>query len=359
MSNEKGLLTRLRVKLTPQFLEDWLGAAGRRFRKTGQQLSEYNKDHAKLGEKVDEAPGLLWKAAQGAANTQLAKAEADYAKAENDRIDAELKRRTMTAKARHEEADADKAEAEAGTAKIKEIQARIELYKQLKDIGVSVTLDPSMNLAVRPAPPTPPMIASDLLVQEEIDQIQGNLVEVVCPDMSFGQETTEITFTKWIASVGSRVETDEPIYEVSAPAVDSEIPSPASGTIVEVFVADGSTIVKGQLLATILTTEPIAQKVEPISPLIAEFLASWRDFEAQVGLELQRRPDSRSIRRGLQNFLAAVKSLDMFSESDRAALNMLLIKRNDAAHRVGGAERISRTDLELLKSFVDRLSSKR
>ena len=71
-----------------------------------------------------------------------------------------------------------------------------------------------MNLAVAPAPPTPPLIASDLLVQDEIDQIRANLVEVGYPDMSFGQDTTEITFIKWIASVGSRVESDEPIYEV-------------------------------------------------------------------------------------------------------------------------------------------------
>lgn len=257
MSNEKGLLTRLRVKLTPQFLENWLGAAGRRFRRTAEQLSNYNRDHAKVGERVDEAPDLLWKAARGAANTQFAKAEADYAKAENDRIEAELKKRTMEARARHENADADKAEAEAGIAKIREIQARLELFKQLKDNGVNVSIDASMNLTIGPAKTvTPPLVASDALAAEEIEQIRPNLVAVRCPDLNFGQDVTEIILTRWIASVGTRVEADEPIYELSTPAVDSEVPSPVAGIIVEVFVQEAAAIVKGQILATILTDAP-------------------------------------------------------------------------------------------------------
>jgi biotin carboxyl carrier protein len=352
VSNGKGLLTRLRVKLTPQFVEDWIDAAGRRFRKTGQQLSDYNKDHAKLGGKVDEAPDLLWKAAKGAANTQLARAEADYAKAENDRIDAELKRRTMTAKARHEESDADRAEAEAGTAKIKEIQARIELFKQLKDIDVSVTLDNSMNLAVGPAPTTPALIASEILAEEEVEQIQGNVVEVVCPDMSFGQDVTEVTLTKWIASVGSRVEADEPIYEVSTPAVDSEIPSPVAGTIVELIATEGSAIIKGQLVATILTTEPAEKYIEPISRTVAQFLGSWRELEKQVNLLLQQRSDNQARHDGL---LDAIGSLDVFSEEDLRTLKVLVTKRNEATHDVGDAGRIIHTDVILLKSFLNRL----
>ena len=352
MSNDKGLLTRLRVKLTPQFVEDWIGAAGRRFRKTGQQLSEYNKAHAKLGDKVDEAPDLLWKAAKGAANTQLAKAEADYAKAENDRIDAELKRRTMAAKARHEEADADKAEAEAGTAKIKEIQARIELYKQLKDIGVSATFDSSMNLAVAPSPTTPPLIASEVIAKEEVEMIQGNLVDVVCPDMRFGQDVTEIKLTKWIVSVGSRVEVDEPIYEVSTPAVDSEIPSPVSGTIIELIATEGSAIMKGQLVATVLTTDATEKSVRPISPTVAAFLGSWRELETQVNIALQQRSDSQATH---GNLLDSIGSLNVFSADDLRNLKVLITKRNEAAHNVSGAGQITPADVTLLESYVARL----
>ena len=111
-----------------------------------------------------------------------------------------------------------------------------------------------MNLVGGPAATAaPPLTASDALAAEEIEQIQPNLVEVRCPDMSFGQTVTRITLSRWIASVGTRVEADEPIYEVSTSAVDSEIPSPAAGIIVEVFAQESSTIVKGQILATILT----------------------------------------------------------------------------------------------------------
>ena len=73
---------------------------------------------------------------------------------------------------------------------------------------------------------------------------------------SFGQDVTEIILRRWIATVGAQVESDEPIYELSTPAVDSGIPSPAAGIMVEVFVQEASTIVKGQILATILTDAP-------------------------------------------------------------------------------------------------------
>ena len=360
MSNEKGLLTRLRVKLTPQFLEEWLGAAGRRFRKTGERLSQYNQDHAKLGEKVDAAPDLLWKAAQGAANTQLAKAEADYAKAENDRIDAELKRRTMTAKARHEEADADKAQAEAGIAKVREVQARLELFKHLTDIGVSVTLDSSMNLVVAPAPPLPQLAPSDLLDAEEIEQVNRNLVEVRCPDLSFGGPATETTLSRWIASVGSRVEADQPIYEVSTTNVDSEVPAPASGTIIEIFVDELSTIVKGQLLANILAEEVVPKENSPYSPLANEFLKGWQDFETALLVAVRRmRPDAPTIHRGVQEFLIDVKSLDVFTDAERGALNMFRMKRNDAAHHGGAPDKvIRRDDIDQMKLFTDRVRAK-
>jgi biotin carboxyl carrier protein len=357
VSNQRGLLTRLRVKLTPQFLEDWLGAAGQRFRKTGERLSNYNRDHARVGEKVDEAPGLLWKAARGAANTQLAKAEADYAKAENDRIETELKKRTMEAKARHESADADKAEAEAGVAKIREIQARLELFKQLKDIGVNVTIDSSMNLAVGPRnTASAPLVASDALEAEEIEQIQPNLVAVRCPDLSFGQDVTKIVLTRWIAHVGTRVEADEPIYELSTPAVDSEIPSPAAGILVEVLIQESSAVVKGQVLATILT-DAVVSKDTGDPPLTREFIAAWRDFETQLNLMLRRlHPDVPKAQGGIGQVLSALKSTNIFSDAERGAINMLTMKRNDAVHSVGAPDKgFTADEVAQVRAFADRL----
>jgi hypothetical protein len=141
-SGGPGLLRRLLVRITPQFAEDWAGFVGELFRGGVKKIDAYNRDHAKIGEKVDEAPDMLWRAADGATSVQHAQAQAAYSQAENGRIDAELKKRTLEARTRHEEADAERAEAEAGVARVREIQARIELVQQLNAIGVKATLDP-------------------------------------------------------------------------------------------------------------------------------------------------------------------------------------------------------------------------
>ena len=46
-----------------------------------------------------------------------------------------------------------------------------------------------------------------------------------------GESVTEGTITQWLKSVGDTVEADEPLLEVSTDKVDTEIPSPVSGTM--------------------------------------------------------------------------------------------------------------------------------
>ena len=48
---------------------------------------------------------------------------------------------------------------------------------------------------------------------------------------ALGESVTEGTVTRWLKQVGDRVEADEPLLEVSTDKVDTEIPSPASGTL--------------------------------------------------------------------------------------------------------------------------------
>jgi biotin carboxyl carrier protein len=256
MSKEQGVLKRLLVSACPQFLEDWFGAAGSRFKKGLTRLSHYNRDHAQIGEKLDEVPDLLWKAAEGAASAQHAKAEANYAKAENDRMEAELRRRTLEAKTRHECAKADKAEAEAAVAKIKEMQARLELFKQLRAAGVSVTTDTSVNVVVTQAEPRPPLEVVEILEPDEVNLIQPNLIEVKCPQFEGLPADAKLTFLNWGVSVGSRVSKEEPLGEIAAstsPVSTFRIPSPTTGVVAAIFAPENSLIRPGQLIATILT----------------------------------------------------------------------------------------------------------
>lgn len=64
----------------------------------------------------------------------------------------------------------------------------------------------------------------------------GNTTEVTMP--ALGESVTEGTVTTWLKQVGDEVEADEPLLEVSTDKVDSEVPSPASGYLVEIRVEE-------------------------------------------------------------------------------------------------------------------------
>ena len=68
-----------------------------------------------------------------------------------------------------------------------------------------------------------------------------------------GESIAEGTVSKWLKQVGDPVERDEPILEISTDKVDAEIPSPESGTLVEVRVQEGETVEVGEVLAYIDT----------------------------------------------------------------------------------------------------------
>src|ERR1022692_572584 len=66
------------------------------------------------------------------------------------------------------------------------------------------------------------------------------MTDVVMPQM--GESIVEGTLTKWLKKPGDHVERDEPLFEISTDKVDTEIPSPAAGTLSEVMVEEGKTV---------------------------------------------------------------------------------------------------------------------
>jgi len=75
------------------------------------------------------------------------------------------------------------------------------------------------------------------------------LADVTMPQL--GETVTEGTITKWLKSVGEAVARDEPLFEVSTDKVDSEVPSPAAGTLAEIRVQEGETVDVGTVLAVV------------------------------------------------------------------------------------------------------------
>ena len=68
---------------------------------------------------------------------------------------------------------------------------------------------------------------------------------------ALGESVTEGTVTRWLKQVGDEVQADEPLLEVSTDKVDTEIPSPASGTLLEIKVNEDETVDVGAVLAVI------------------------------------------------------------------------------------------------------------
>ncbi len=68
---------------------------------------------------------------------------------------------------------------------------------------------------------------------------------------ALGESVTEGTVTRWLKSVGDEVAVDEPLLEVSTDKVDTEIPSPIAGTLLEIKAEEDETVEVGAELAII------------------------------------------------------------------------------------------------------------
>lgn len=79
------------------------------------------------------------------------------------------------------------------------------------------------------------------------------LVEIIMPQM--GESITEATIIKWHKKVGDFVRKDEIIYEITTDKVDTEIPSPCDGTLIEIKVPENETAKVGTVVALIESIE--------------------------------------------------------------------------------------------------------
>ena len=98
-----------------------------------------------------------------------------------------------------------------------------------------------------PASPAPVEKGPVVSAPEAVAQSAGGLVTpVLLP--ALGESVTEGTVTRWLKAIGDTVAADEALLEVSTDKVDTEIPSPVSGILLEITVGeDGVALVGGQL----------------------------------------------------------------------------------------------------------------
>ena len=94
-------------------------------------------------------------------------------------------------------------------------------------------------------------------------------IDVVMPQM--GSSVTEGTIIRWLKQVGETVQADETIVEISTDKVDTEVPSPVTGVVMEIVAAEGVTVEVGvriAVLSTDLSATPTA--TPPKAPIAIE-----------------------------------------------------------------------------------------
>ncbi len=95
-------------------------------------------------------------------------------------------------------------------------------------------------------------------------------VELIMPKM--GESIMEATILKWVKNVGDTVEADETILEIATDKVDSDVPSPSAGTIVEIKFQENDVVPVGTVIAILATEgeDPLVDDAPPAAKGKAE-----------------------------------------------------------------------------------------
>ena len=100
------------------------------------------------------------------------------------------------------------------------------------------------------------------------------MTDIVMPQL--GETVAEGTVTRWFKAVGDSVERGDTLFEVASDKVDTEIPAPSSGTLAAIYVAEGTTVDVGTVLAVIVG----ANEEAPVAPAPARPASAREDVAA-------------------------------------------------------------------------------
>ena len=154
-------------------------------------------------------------------------------------------------------------------------------------VGAELAIIAESGSAPKAAAQTPPPVANPApvaqapvvqtptpaapIVQAPVAAATSGATIVSMP--ALGESVTEGTVTRWLKKVGDAVNADEALLEVSTDKVDTEIPSPVSGTVLSIDVPVDSTVAVGARLASIGVTGSTpapAAKPAPVAPPVAQ-----------------------------------------------------------------------------------------
>ncbi|ODT99285.1 MAG: 2-oxoglutarate dehydrogenase, E2 component, dihydrolipoamide succinyltransferase [Pseudonocardia sp. SCN 72-86] len=108
---------------------------------------------------------------------------------------------------------------------------------------------PAAETPAEPEPAAASSESSGSASDSQSGSSSGGGSPVAMPEL--GESVTEGTVTRWLKQVGDTVAVDEPLLEISTDKVDTEIPSPLAGTLLEITVGEDETVEVGAQLAII------------------------------------------------------------------------------------------------------------
>lgn len=131
------------------------------------------------------------------------------------------------------------------------------------DAGEAPATTPAAPAA--PAEPEPaPAAAAPAAPAAPATPATSGAVDVVMPEL--GESVTEGVITQWLKSVGDTVAVDEALLEVSTDKVDTEVPSPVAGTIVEILFEEDDTVEVGDVIVRIGDKNAAPAPAAPAAP---------------------------------------------------------------------------------------------
>jgi 2-oxoglutarate dehydrogenase E2 component (dihydrolipoamide succinyltransferase) len=139
--------------------------------------------------------------------------------------------------------------------------------------GGLVIIDDGTGGAPAPAAPAPVAVAAPVAPAPVVAAApvasapaSGDKTAITLP--ALGESVTEGTVTRWLKNVGDSVAVDEPLVEIATDKVDTEVPSPVAGTLLEIVAAEDETLDVGSVLAYIgsAAAAVAAPVVAPVAP---------------------------------------------------------------------------------------------
>ena len=134
--------------------------------------------------------------------------------------------------------------------------------------GASAPATPVAPVAATPAPAAP-LITPPPAPAAPVATSTGTVITMP----ALGESVSEGTVTRWLKNVGDAVAMDEALLEVSTDKVDTEIPSPVSGTLLAIDVAVDSTVAVGARLGLIGAANGAPMPATP-APVVAPPIAA-------------------------------------------------------------------------------------